>query len=218
MKRRTTRDKSRKKNNETCLLFIDVAKNDLLALKFGTNVVVVMIYLSSPRTKQTTWNWSNDRRFRRKFYIIFRVLFLPFSTYNPINFIDFASEWSNSQCIKSCDRLQILVGIDGVCSELHVVDWSILVDFGRYWRYGMWLSILNACLTSIQYGDLTYEVKNRPKSTNQPRVTRYKLHQCQPKFASDHNSWCTDCSTTQKQNRWSLSDCTSKTVKKELEK
>ena len=129
MKRRTTRDKSRKKSNETCLLFIDVAKNDLLALKFGTNVVVVMIYLSSPRTKQTTWNWSNDRRFRRKFYIIFRVLFLPFSTYNPINFIDFASEWSNSQCIKSCDRLQILVGIDGVCSELHVVDWSILVDF-----------------------------------------------------------------------------------------
>ena len=54
MKRRTTRDKSRKKSNETCLLFIDVAKNDLLALKFGTNVVVVMIYLSSPRTKQTT--------------------------------------------------------------------------------------------------------------------------------------------------------------------
>jgi len=30
--------------------------------------------------------------------------------------------------------------------------------------------------------------QNRPKSTNQPRVTRYKLHQCQPKFASDHNS------------------------------
>ena len=56
MKRRTTRDKSRKKSNETCLLFIDVAKNDLLALKFGTNVVVVMIYLSSPRTKQTTRN------------------------------------------------------------------------------------------------------------------------------------------------------------------
>ena len=67
MKRRTTRDKSRKKSNETCLLFIDVAKNDLLALKFGTNVVVVMIYLSSPRTKQTTRNWSNDLRFRRKF-------------------------------------------------------------------------------------------------------------------------------------------------------
>ena len=37
-------------------LFIDVAKNDLLAFKFGTNVVVVMIYLSSPRTKQTTKN------------------------------------------------------------------------------------------------------------------------------------------------------------------
>ena len=37
-------------------LYIDVAKNDLLAFKFGTNVVVVMIYLSSPRTKQTTKN------------------------------------------------------------------------------------------------------------------------------------------------------------------
>ena len=53
----TLRDKSRKKSNETRQsLFIDVAKNDLLALKFGTNVVVVMIYLSSPRTKQTTRN------------------------------------------------------------------------------------------------------------------------------------------------------------------
>jgi len=177
-----------------------------------------MIYLSSPRTKQTTWNWSNDRRFRRKFYIIFRVLFLPFSTYNPINFIDFASEWSNSQCIKSCDRLQILVGIDGVCSELHVVDWSILVDFlprksnlhtECWWdKHSVWR--VTSRISNID--------QNRPKSTNQPRVTRYKLHQCQPKFASDHNSWCTDCSTTQKQNRWSLSDCTSKTVKKELEK
>ena len=111
-------------------------KNVLLALKFGPNVVVVIIYLSSPRTKQTTRNWSNDRRFRRKFYIIFRVLFLPFSTYNPINFIDFASEWSNSQCIKSCDRLQILVGIDGVCSELPT--WLI----GRFWSI-FYLNLVN---------------------------------------------------------------------------
>jgi hypothetical protein len=37
-------------------LFIDVAKNDLLALKFGTNIVVVMIFLSSSQTKQTTRN------------------------------------------------------------------------------------------------------------------------------------------------------------------
>ena len=36
--------------------YIDVAKNNLLAFKFGTNVVVVTIYLSSPRTKQTTRN------------------------------------------------------------------------------------------------------------------------------------------------------------------
>ena len=34
-----------------------------------------MIYLSSPRTKQTTRNWSNDPRFRRKFNGFFRVLF-----------------------------------------------------------------------------------------------------------------------------------------------
>ena len=60
------------------ILYIDVAKNDLLAFKFGTNVVVVTIYLSSPRTKQTTRNWSNDRRFRRKFKVFFRVLFYRF--------------------------------------------------------------------------------------------------------------------------------------------
>ena len=47
-----------------------------------------------------------------------------------MNFIDFASEWLNSQRFLSCDRLHILVGIDGVCSELHVVDCSILVDIG----------------------------------------------------------------------------------------
>jgi hypothetical protein len=33
----------KKKQSNSSVLFIDVAKNDLLALKFGTNVVVVMI-------------------------------------------------------------------------------------------------------------------------------------------------------------------------------
>ena len=46
----------KKKQSNSSVLFIDVAKNDLLAFKFGTNVVVVTIYLSSPRTKQTTRN------------------------------------------------------------------------------------------------------------------------------------------------------------------
>ena len=49
---------------------------------------------------------------------------------------------------------------------------------------------------------VTYKVKKSTKiDQNRPRVTQYKLHQCEPKFASDHNLGSADCSAAQKQNR-----------------
>ena len=137
------------------------------------------------------------------FFVFFHFFLVPLSS----------STWFTSTC-----NSHFFVVIGWGSSKLQVVDWSNLVDFlprksnlhtECWWdKHSVWR--VTSRISNID--------QNRPKSTNQPRVTRYKLHQCQPKFASDHNSWCTDCSTTQKQNRWSLSDCTSKTVKKELEK
>jgi len=66
----------------------------------------------------------------------------------------------------------------------------------------MIVSLAFGIVTSIRYGESHPVYSNIDQNrTNQPRVTRYKLHQRQLKFASDHKLGSAGCSATRKQNR-----------------